>query len=269
MDTKKKYQTISEFMQVPFNDRASASMNKTNKYAEEYQKEKAADKIKVAGICEMENSYYIHIRIPSKSHQDNNYYYDVVIRFFTDNPVILMQKDLLSYYMQFFSNSPGFIYKYAALYKKEGYLIESLYDKLDKDYIDKLPEQTNSDMTLLYDKTIYFACRFISDFRYRILNKKSMRLYRMKSPKQFFLDINDFKAVKVDQELMNVERSLKKKLSKVQQEKEKIQKEREERKKQAMKSTSKTGSSITYIVKKTGKNHIIKKKIASKSTRKR
>ena len=77
-----------------------------------------------------------------------------------------------------------------------------------------------------------------------------MRLYRMKSPKQFFLDINDFKAVKVDQELMNVERSLKKKLSKVQQEKEKVQKEREERKKQAMKSTSKTGSSITYIVKK-------------------
>ena len=50
MDTKKKYQTISEFMQVPFNDRASASMNKTNKYAEEYQKEKAADKIKVEGI---------------------------------------------------------------------------------------------------------------------------------------------------------------------------------------------------------------------------
>ena len=96
-----------------------------------------------------------------------------------------------------------------------------------------------------------------------------MRLYKMKSPKQFFLDINDFKAVKVDQELMNVERSLKKKLSKVQQEKEKVQKEREERKKQAMKSTSKTGSSITYIVKKTGKNHIIKKKIASKSTRKR
>ena len=60
----------------------------------------------------------------------------------------------------------------------------------------------------------------------------------MKSPKQFFLDINDFKAVKVDQELMNVERSLKKKLSKVQQEKEKVQKEREERKKQAMKQHS-------------------------------
>ena len=114
---KSKYQSIGEFMHSPFG--LNSSMEKNNKYESLYNTFVQSNKIYIAGYTNIEDSYYVHVKIPSESQKDGKYEYDVVIRFFTDKPELRHVNSLRAYYMQFFSNSPSFIYKYAALYKKE------------------------------------------------------------------------------------------------------------------------------------------------------
>ena len=84
-------------------------------------------------------------------------------------------------------------------------MIKELYDKLDPEYADKMPEKTNSDMKVSYDKSIFFACKYLSDLRFKYLNKIGPLQRRKKTPEKFFSDISDFKSVKFDQDLMKTE----------------------------------------------------------------
>ena len=87
---------------------------------------------------------------------------------------MIKENTLKNYYVQFFSNSPSFIYKYAVLYKRNGALIENLYDKLNPEYADTLPETTNKTLEVSFDKSIYFTVRFLLDYRFSYLNKIGM-----------------------------------------------------------------------------------------------
>lgn len=201
-----KYQTIKDFMYSPFGD--SSSMDKDEKYKKLYNEFVHHLRIYIAGYTVIGDSHYIHIRVPSETQKDNRYEYDVIIKFFTDKPELNKSISLREYYMQFFSNSPGFIYRYAALYKKHDYLIKELYDKLDPEYADVMPEKTNASMKVSYDKSIFFACKYLSDARFRFLNKIGPLTRRKKTPEKFFANISDFKSIKFDQDLMNAERKL-------------------------------------------------------------
>ena len=210
MPLKKTFQTFDEFMRMPFN--TDSQILKNAKYNALYNEYISKNKIYIAGYTEIEDSYYVHIKVPSDSLKDGKYEYDVVIRFFTDDPKMKHNNSLSGYYIQFFSNSPGFIYRYAVLYKKYHFLIEELYDKMDPEFKDKMLEKTNPNSELSYDKTIYFACKFISDRKFRILNKKGLLLQKKMNPDKFFMNISDFRSVKMDRELIKAESDLKKQL---------------------------------------------------------
>ena len=190
--------------------------------------------------------------------------YDVVIRFFTDNPEVAKQNHLRNYFIQFFSNSPSFMYQYAYLYNKEGFLIEALYNKLDPGYIDTPPEKTNKDMVMGYDKSIYFACRFLTDKKFRYLEKGGFGAFKKKTSSNFFREVSDFRSIKLDQQIMSEEKKLSKVLD------SKSPKQRKQAlpssgitKKKAGISTFKDDKKRTIIIKSTGK------KKAGKSTRKK
>lgn len=263
-----KYQTISGFLIAPFRDRTNVEKDVT--YDSKYRSFILSNKIRIFAMCVIEDSYYIHIKVPSESQKNGNYEYDVVIRFFTDNPETRAQDTLRNYYIQFFSNSPSFMYQYAYLYKKEGFLIEALYNKLDADYIDTPPEKTNKEMKKSYDKSIYFACRFLSDQKFRYLNKKGYLLSKKIDEKKFFSNISDFKSIKLDQSLINEE----KKLSDLINQKAprsllgKARSALSDKKIEATRNTSKDKSSITYVKTVGKKTKILggKKKTASKTT---
>ena len=153
---RSKYQTLNQFVLSPFYD--EASMDKDTKYATRYNSFISNKSIYVKSICEIEGSWYYHIKVPSEA--NDRVEYDVIIRFFTDKPFIKFETHLKNFYIQFFSNSPGFIYKYAYVYNQRGYLIELLTNKLNPEALTKPPDKSNSDQSLSYDSTIYFACRF-------------------------------------------------------------------------------------------------------------
>ena len=269
-----KYQTLEDFLRSPFN-KTQYHHIKNKEYDEKYQKFLLENKITIAGMCIVEKSYFIHIKIPSesKSKDGQDYSYDVIIRFFTTDPVTMNEKHLRNYHIQFFSNSPSFMYQYAYLYNKEGFLIKALYDKIDPDYIDKAPEKTNSEMKLSYDKSIYFACKFLCESKFKYLQKNGVIIIKKKPSSKFFRDITDFKSVKFDSYLLAEEKKLTKELDKHNSFAKKMhdkEKERNAGKKPANKNTSQV-SSIHTVQKKTGKPKITSgtKKTASRSTRRK
>jgi hypothetical protein len=154
------------------------------------------------------------------------------------------------------------MYTYAYVYKKEDYLINVLYDKLDPEYIDVPPEKTNPKLNTGYDKSIYFACKYLIDTQFKYLSKNGILRAKMVSEERFFRQISDFKSAKLDRDLINEEKKLSRQLGKLKENKG----HRKEGKKTSDKTTGKTVSkSITYVAKKVGKKKVLKK-VASKST---
>jgi len=162
------YQTLSDFIHHPFGVPFTDVGEKLNpKY------EKFKSMISVAGYSILDDSYYIHIKVPSESSPGK--FYDVVIQFMPYTETMKKEHMLDNYVIQFFSNSPSFIYKYAALYKLHGYMIDALQEKLDPEYADRLPELSNSEMKLMYDKSIYFAVKFLYENCLTYLSKSGLR----------------------------------------------------------------------------------------------
>ena len=147
------FQILKDFLLEPF---GNVDIDVQKRLEISYQSMK--HKIKVEGYTIVDDDYFIHIKVPSESNPNQSY--DVVILFFADNNKVKRGITLNHYYVKFFSNSPSFIYQYAVLYKTNGFLIDFLYDKMDKKYSDTMPKNPKK---MMYDKSIYCASKFLLD----------------------------------------------------------------------------------------------------------
>lgn len=203
-------QTLDQFVRNPFRTKDD---QKRLKYEDRYQKYAKSNKIKVESTLEMEKNYFIHLKVPSES-QKGQLYYDVVVQFFTPNKKVEKELTVKHYYVQFFSNSPGFIYKYASLYHLQGYLIETLADKYQPGILEILPDKANSSYELYYDSSIYYACRYLQDHRIEILGKLNIKIHNSKTAKQFFDSISDTETIGISRDVNSFERRLKEEIHK-------------------------------------------------------
>ena len=99
--------------------------------------------------------YLAHIKIPSETVE--NFYYDVVIKFYTDDNAERVNSSLTNYQVQFFSNDPAFIYTYLFVFRKLDMLITDLKSKCPKLSMTQAPTERNFYQTPGYVKSIYFA----------------------------------------------------------------------------------------------------------------
>ena len=205
----RKYQTISQFISSPFN-RGGGDASEMQRFEDTFNKLSSEGKIKAVHACKVVDSYFIHIKVASESTSGS--LYDVVVKFFTDNKKVESDAHLRNYYLQFFSNSPSFIYKYAYLYNKNKYLIEALYNKLDADYINTPPNISNEKMKMSYDKSLYCACRYLADTKATHLDKSGYILSHLTDVDTFFNGISDFKSIKFEQALIKAEQKVMKEI---------------------------------------------------------
>ena len=208
----KKYQTISDFIASPFHHSGGDAVELA-RLEDTYNRISREGKIRIVHACKVVDSYFIHIKLESESTGGGSMY-DVVIKFFTDSEKIAKDAHLRNYYIQFFSNSPSFIYKYAYLYNKHGYLIEALYNKLDSDYINTAPSTSNEKMRLSYDKSLYCACRYLADTKASHIAKSGQYLTHLVDINTFFSGISDFKSIKFEQALIKAEKRVLKEIDK-------------------------------------------------------
>lgn len=191
------YQTIGEFLNSPF------GIPDQETYAKLEKKYKEAKRpVSVHAYTILDDAYFLHLKIPSESHQDKSY--DVVLQFFTNDNDVKKSSSLQNYYIQFFSNSPSFIYRYAVLYKQKGYMIDSLQKKMDPKYADTLPEKTNKDLKLIFDKSLFMACYYLQNDGSTWLDKDFLKKKRKTSMREFLSNIGSFQDVKGEKVVFDV-----------------------------------------------------------------
>ena len=260
-----KYQTLDEFMLAPFGHKSNVEKDRT--YQTKYLQAVSTGGIKVHAVCKVEESYYVHVKVPSESRK--GYFYDVVIRFFSDDPTQIKMDNVFGYKMQFYSNSPSFMYGYAYYYNRNDYLIKALYEKTDTDYINQPPKDANKMTVMGYDKSIYFACRFLSETKFRTLIKGGALKSKRRTSSRFFREIGDFRSVKFDQAIHNEEKKLEKELKKGNRNYVSTSIGSQKIKPGNTTFKGEATAHITVRKKMDGKAHIVTKKKPGKTTRKK
>ena len=257
------FQTIPEFLSAPFGEPEIKSNELERKYKSLVQKKK----ISIHSYCKIDDDHLIHIQVGSDTNE--NEYYDVVLLFFTDDEMIKKTKELRKYYVKFFSNSPSFIYQYAALYKKNGFLIDLFYEKMDQEFADKLPEKVNK---LSYDKSIYSACRFMEDHKASAYSILVNNLHSL-SPEKFMRGIKDFNDIKSAADLRSIDKKINKELEKNKGKKKNERNSRDSRKKRSTFQDS-NGIKKTTVVRPTSRtsgtvrpSKVVQKKKATRRTK--
>ena len=203
------YQTLSEFIKAPFGNDDNL---KRLKYEDRYQSFKKNNRIKIHATMILDKNYFVHIKVPSESTGGLSEY-DVVVQFFTTDPAVEKELSLKNYCVQFFSNSPGFVYRYASLYYLKGYLIKSLAIKFPPGVLDKLPEKSNSAFELYYDSSIYYACRFLLDSQATMFGKMAFQYLKRKNVQEFIHDIMDTEESNIVRSVAQIENDIKKEIS--------------------------------------------------------
>lgn len=114
---------------------------------------KKGKKIKTDIYMEAENSFYFHMIIPSDMNMND---YDVVIHFY-DPANDEKHGNIKDWCVEFFSNCPSFIFTYAVAYNEAGLFIPFLGNKLNNKVLSNLPAEKNPDLTVGWDKSIFYA----------------------------------------------------------------------------------------------------------------
>lgn len=105
------------------------------------------------------DEYVIHIKIPSETVK--NFYYDAVIKFYTDDVATKASNSLQNYKAKFFSNDPAFVFTYLRVFLKEDLFFEDMKPKSSKEALKKDPKEKNPYMIPGYSKILYFAFLFM------------------------------------------------------------------------------------------------------------
>lgn len=129
------------------------------------------------------DEYFIHLIISTESKErDNNY--DVIIRFFPGNVTKKVSTTIKNYNIEVFSNCPSFTYTYAYAYNMNGLLISDLKDKYSKEILSKPPMSRNPGIIVNYEKSIYFACKYIIE-NDNLLSKAHLKTNSSKLTKKY------------------------------------------------------------------------------------
>lgn len=101
------------------------------------------------------DSHYVYLKIPSEVVPD--FYYDVVIRFYTKSNSHKNEATLRRYSVQFYSNDPAFVYTFAHSFKKNGLFIDDLSPKMLTGALKTKAKVRNPKDDVWYVKSLFFA----------------------------------------------------------------------------------------------------------------
>lgn len=107
-----------------------------------------------------------HVGIPSRTVKDLRY--DVILEFNIKNlPPEVTNISHLEF--KCFSNCPSFVYTYAHVFKRKGFLCNWLALKYPVEVMTDKPETRNSQMIISYERSLYLALKFmVNDGRNRL-----------------------------------------------------------------------------------------------------
>lgn len=117
---------------------------------------------------EKSNTYWVYIKVPSEVVKE--FYYDVVLKFYTDESVSEGGNNLFKYKVKFFSNDPAFVFTYAHVFSKNNLFVKELSPRMSSEALKSPASEKNPSNIVGYVKTLYFAYLVMEN---RGLNKLS------------------------------------------------------------------------------------------------
>ena len=101
------------------------------------------------------DTFYIHLKIPSESNKE--IYYDVVVQLYTPNRDEHNSVTLRNYFAKFYSNDQAFVYTFAYGFNKHNLFIDDLKVKMIPRCLKDPGEHRNPNGDVWYVKSICFA----------------------------------------------------------------------------------------------------------------
>lgn len=99
--------------------------------------------------------YFIHMKVFSEV--ITNFFYDVVIEFYSDDTAVKSTRSLKNYFVKFYSNDPAFVFTFAHAFIENEIFIEELKSKMSKKAVKDKADIRNPKDEVGYVKSIYFA----------------------------------------------------------------------------------------------------------------
>lgn len=160
-----------------------------------------------------QDSFYIHIQVPSEVIE--KFYYDVVIRLFTTENKKKSNVNLREYAVEFFSNDPAFVYTFAHAFNKNHLFIKDLEPKMSKTALKVVAKIKNPKDNVWYVKSLYFA--YLAMERYNLFNRTILKQHSTKYDKRELLSkiihaAEKIEARQIAQEKLNKEKARSKKI---------------------------------------------------------
>ena len=117
------------------------------------------------------NKYYFHVKVPSESSERISY--DVVLLFVPHELSLVSSATINDYTLFIYSNSPSFTFTYAYVCNNvTKTLVPLMKEKCSRRSLKERPSVRNPDEEYGFEKSIYFAARFIKSYGLNI--KQSM-----------------------------------------------------------------------------------------------
>lgn len=101
------------------------------------------------------DTWFIYMRIPSEV--IDNFYYDVVLKFFTTDNIKKAEANIRRYAVQFYSNDPAFCYTFAHSFKVNKLFINEVKTKMPTSYLNTVASVKNPKNQVWYVKSLFFA----------------------------------------------------------------------------------------------------------------
>lgn len=108
------------------------------------------------------NNYYVYFKIPSEV--IDKFYYDTIIEFYTNDPIVAKSQSLKDYNVRFYSNDPSFVYTFAHAFIKHDLFIKDLTTKMSKLAVKEKAKEKNPGNLVGYVKSLFFAYLLMGDY---------------------------------------------------------------------------------------------------------
>lgn len=116
---------------------------------------------------------YYHFQVESDKNPE--IIYDVVFKFSSTDAKIKSENDIRNYKVQFFSNSPGFLFQYAYVYNNQNLLIPELTKQIGDKALMEPPSKSNPNRAVGYDYTLFYCMRFLYLNQFYMSKKEILR----------------------------------------------------------------------------------------------
>lgn len=197
-----KLQTLNGFLDNPMGKGSSVIMNRNQ--IKEFLNNRYELLINKFGdfktsVYVYNKSYYFHIIIPSESQRRNTY--DIVIQFvdvpYEEEVSHESDKTLKNYKIKVFSNCPSFVFTYAYVCNEYGIMVDELQGKYRDENLTGPPVTRNPGEIVSFEKSTYFACRFLSTHPF-MLEKSYIERHSSNNMKALITSVRDIDKIMLE-----------------------------------------------------------------------